>query len=81
MKLPLQAQSVARTVSTAQAVVANGVQPSLAGLLGGMLSGGMNPINMVVDTGMGLAKTIGCPIACANNDQSAIRALSCKCGG
>jgi hypothetical protein len=71
MKIPRQVQSVRREVSSTALAAEQGVTPSLAGLLG-MIPG-------VVTTGMGLATTIGCPIACARNDRSAIRALGCGC--
>lgn len=74
MKLPKQVQTVQQSAVPA-IVVEQGVTPSF---LGAAL-GALGALPAIVDTGVGLASSIGCPIACANNDRAAIRGLGCNC--
>lgn len=78
MKLPHQVQAVDRTTSATPFAAMNGVEPSLAALTGLLGGGGLNSL---INTGFSLVNGIGCPIACARNDKTAIRALNCQCGG
>ncbi len=75
MKLPSQFKSAGNDGGSAAMSLPKGVGPSF---LGAAL-GALNAIPAVVNTGMGLASGIGCPIACARNDRTAIRALGCSC--
>lgn len=74
MKLPKQTKPV-DTQADAPVTAVTGVKPAFLGALGSVL--GIVP--GLVETGVNTAKIIGCPIACARNDRSAIRGLGCNC--